>query len=153
VCTYAFNMLSRRERVEGFLMPWMFRLSGPRWIGALARRRPGMTGGKPLTKEQAEFVAGLIAETPRAAGAALAKAAMAFDGRPWLADVAMPTLVVAGAEDCAVPAHHARMLAGGIAGATLQEVADAGHMLIYTHPSELVSIIRGWETAPESGTT
>jgi 3-oxoadipate enol-lactonase len=153
VCTYAFNMLSRRERVEGLLMPWMFKIIGPRRIGALAKRRPGITGGKPLTKEQAAFVGGLIAETPRAAGAALAKAAMAFDGRPWLADIAVPTLVVAGAEDSAVPARHARMLAEGIAGATLREVAGAGHMLICTHPSELVSLIRGWQTAPESAAT
>ncbi len=150
-CTYAFNMASRRERVEGFVMPWMFRILGPRRIGALARRRPGITGGKPLTRQQAEFVAGLIAETPRAAGAALARQAMAFDARPWLAEVAVPTLVVAGAEDSAVPAHHARMLAGGIAGATLAVVAGAGHMLICTHPSELVGIIRDWETAPRAG--
>ena len=63
-CTYAFNMASRRERVEGFLMPWMFRILGPRRLGAFVRRRPGITGGKPLTRQQAEFVAGLIAETP-----------------------------------------------------------------------------------------
>jgi pimeloyl-ACP methyl ester carboxylesterase len=149
-CTYAFNMASRRERVEGFLMPWMFRILGPRRLGAFVRRRPGITGGKPLTRQQAEFVAGLIAETPRAAAAALAGQAMAFDARPWLADVAMPTLVVAGAEDAAVPAHHARMLADGIAGATLAEVAGAGHMLICTHPSELVGIIRDWEAATAS---
>ena len=112
-----------------------------------------MTGGTPLTSQQAEFVAGLIAQTPRMAGAALARAAMAFDARPWLAEVAVPTLVLAGAQDSAVPAHHARMLATGIAGATLREIPDAGHMLICTHPSELAGIIRDWETAPDSGGT
>ena len=45
------------------------------------------------------------------------------------------------------------MLAGGIAGATLAEAGGAGHMLICTHPSELVGIIRDWETAPKAGTT
>lgn len=147
VCTYAFNMLSRRERVEGLLTPWMFRIIGPHWIGAIAQHRPAMTGGKPLTTAQAEFVARLIAETPRAAGAELAREAMAFDGRNWLADIASPTLVVAGAKDSAVPAHHARMLAQGIAGAVLREIPDAGHMLICTHPAELLAIIEDWETS------
>jgi pimeloyl-ACP methyl ester carboxylesterase len=33
VCSYAFNMASRRERFEGRLVPWMFRILGPRLIG------------------------------------------------------------------------------------------------------------------------
>jgi hypothetical protein len=33
VCSYAFNMASRLERFEGRLVPWMFRILGPRLIG------------------------------------------------------------------------------------------------------------------------
>jgi pimeloyl-ACP methyl ester carboxylesterase len=73
---------------------------------------------------------------------------MAFDGRPWLAGMAVPTLVVAGAKDSAVPAHHARLLAQDIPGAVVWEIPDAGHMLICTHPAELLAIIDQWEAAP-----
>ena len=147
VCTYAFNMLSRRERVEGLLIPWIFRIIGPRRLGAMIRRRPATTGGKALTTAQAEFVARLIAETPRAAAGDWAREAMAFDGRRWLADIAVPTLVVAGAKDSAVPTHHARMLAQDIPGAALREIPDAGHMLIFTHAAELLTIIDEWEAS------
>jgi len=147
VCTYAFNMLSRRERVEGLLLPWMFRIIGPRRLGAMVRHRPATTGGKALTTAQAEFVARLIAETPRAAAGEWAREAMAFDGRQWLADIAVPTLVVAGTKDSAVPAHHARMLAQDIPGAVLREIPDAGHMLIFTHPAELLTITDEWEAS------
>jgi 3-oxoadipate enol-lactonase len=147
VCTYACNMLSRRERVEGRLIPWMFRIIGPRRLGAIVRHRPATTGGKALTTAQAEFVARLIAETPRAAAGEWAREAMAFDGRRWLADIAVPTLVVAGAKDSAVPAHHARMLTQDIAGAVLREIPDAGHLLVFTHPAELLAIIDEWETS------
>jgi 3-oxoadipate enol-lactonase len=119
-CTYACNRVSRRERLEGKLLPWLFRLLGPRAMGAITRRRPALTGGQPLTTAQAAFVGRLIA---------------------------VPTLVVAGANDGAVPAHHARMLAQGIAGAVFQEIPDAGHLLICTHPAALLARIANWEAA------
>jgi pimeloyl-ACP methyl ester carboxylesterase len=75
---------------------------------------------------------------------------MAFDGREWLARIEAPTLVVAGVEDVAVPAHHACMLAQGIPGAVLQEIPDAGHLLIYTHPTELLTIVEEWEASQSS---
>jgi 3-oxoadipate enol-lactonase len=150
VGTFAFNRLSQREWVEGLLIPWIFRLIGPRRLGAMVRRRPATMGGKALTAAQADFVATLIAETPRAVAGAWARAAMAFDGRGWLAEINVPTLVVAGAEDVAVPAHHACMLAQGIPGGVLREVPAAGHMLICTHPSELLTIVEEWEAAQPS---
>ncbi len=143
VCSYAFNMASRRERFEGRLVPWMFRILGPRLIGQMSKVA-NVTGGKPLTKEQADWVARLMAETPRQAGVRLAQGAMAFDGRPWLTNIDVPTLVITGAEDKAVPPHHGAVLARGIPGARLVEVAGAGHFLICTHPDELVQIIEGW---------
>jgi 3-oxoadipate enol-lactonase len=143
VCTYAFNMATRRERFEGRLMPWMFRILGPRLIGQMIKGA-NVTGGKPLTKEQAVWLAALVAETPRKTAARLAQGAMAFDGRPWLTHIGVPTLIITGAEDKAVPPHHGAMLAGGIPGAPLVEVAGAGHFLICTHPDELVQIIEDW---------
>jgi 3-oxoadipate enol-lactonase len=143
VCTYAFNMATRRERFEGRLMPWMFRILGPRLIGQMMKG-PNMTGGRPLTKEQAKWVAGLVAGTPRKTAVRLAQGAMAFDGRSWLTPVSVPTLIITGAEDRAVPPHHGAMLARGIPGGHLVAVAGAGHFLICTHPDELVQIIEDW---------
>lgn len=150
VCTFAFNRLTRRERVEGLFIPWIFRLIGPRRLGAMVRRRPATMGGKALSRAQADLVATLIAETPRAAAGAWARAAMAFDGREWLAKIEVPTLVVAGVKDVAVPIHHACMLAHDIPGAVLREIPDAGHLLIYTHPTELLTIVEEWEASQPS---
>lgn len=151
-CTFAFNMASRRERVEGLLLPWMFGVLGPRLIGRLTgqmTKLANVTGGRPVTKAQAVWAGRLMAETPRHAAVRLAQGALAFDGRPWLATINVPTLVISGAEDKGVPPHHGAMLARGIPGARLVTVAGAGHLLIATHPEELVRIIEGWlaETA------
>jgi pimeloyl-ACP methyl ester carboxylesterase len=142
-CGYAFNMATGRERFEGWLMPWMFRIFGPRLIGQMSTVA-NVSGGRALTKEQANWRAGLMAETPRRAAVPLSEGAMAFDGRPWLPEIDVPTLVVAGAEDRGVPPHHAAMLALGIPGARTVQVAGGGHFLICSHPEELVQIIESW---------
>jgi pimeloyl-ACP methyl ester carboxylesterase len=140
VCTYAFNMATRRERFEGLLAPWVFRILGPRLVGQIGKIA-NVTGGKRLTKEQLNWLARLMAETPRRTGVRLAQGAMAFDGRPWLTNIDVPTVVITGADDKAVPPHHGDMLARGIPGARLVEIAAAGHFLICTHPEELAQII------------
>jgi 3-oxoadipate enol-lactonase len=144
-CTYAYNMLSRRERVEGYLLPWIFRLFGPRGLGRMVLYASGVGGGPRLTRQQARFVADLFAGTSRSAGVELARATLLFDSRPWLSSLHVPTLVIAGERDSAVPLHHARMLSQEIPGATLKVVPGAGHALIWTHPRELVEAVRQWE--------
>jgi len=54
-------------------------------------------------------------------------ACQAFDGRPLLAQVTVPTLVVAGADDTIAPLALSEELARGIAGARLEVLAQAGH--------------------------
>lgn len=65
-----------------------------------------------------------------------------FDSRARLGGVQCPTLILAGAQDNAVPLHHAKMLAQGIPGAKLQVVPNAGHEMIFTYASELVDAIQ-----------
>ncbi len=55
------------------------------------------------------------------------EACQAFDGRPLLAQVRVPTLVVAGADDGITPPAQSEELAAGIAGARLETIAGAGH--------------------------
>ena len=50
------------------------------------------------------------------------------------------TLVVAGADDRAIPKYHARMLHAGIRGAPLSVITGAGHSLIWTHADEFVQV-------------
>jgi pimeloyl-ACP methyl ester carboxylesterase len=54
-------------------------------------------------------------------------ACRAFDGRPLLAKVTVPALVVAGADDTIAPPAQSEELSQGIAGARLEVLAQAGH--------------------------
>jgi 3-oxoadipate enol-lactonase len=54
-------------------------------------------------------------------------AALRFDGRPSLARIRVPTLVVAGADDTTVALAHKERLAAGIAGARLVVIPNSGH--------------------------
>ena len=62
------------------------------------------------------------------------QAAMAFDGRARLREIACPTLVLAGAADKGVPMHHARQLHEGIARSRLVVVDGADHAMIWADP-------------------
>ncbi|HZP40122.1 MAG TPA: alpha/beta fold hydrolase [Candidatus Binatia bacterium] len=54
-------------------------------------------------------------------------ACQAFDGRPLLAGIRTPTLVVAGADDGVTPVGQSEQLARGIPGARLEVIERAGH--------------------------
>jgi len=142
-CTFAHNMLTRREHVEGFLTPWLFRLLGPRTIAeTMVRSNAG--GGPPLAPEVGRWLVDVLGLSGRAQMAAASHEMMAFDSRPRLKDIAAPTLVIAGAADEAVPIAHARMLAAGIPHAELRIVEGGGHFLILTHPDELMGLVKPW---------
>jgi 3-oxoadipate enol-lactonase len=130
-CTYAYNMLSPRERLEGMLAPWLVRILGMRRLAKLVFSGAG--GGPRLPPETTAWLQGILAANDKARMVAAVEAMKAFDSRPWLQQIAAPTLVIAGAEDTAVPFAHARMLAQGIPGAQLRVIEGAGHTLIWTH--------------------
>ncbi|MBK8990003.1 MAG: alpha/beta fold hydrolase [Chloroflexi bacterium] len=135
VCTYAYNLLTWRERLEGWLMPWLVRLLG-------LRRLAGVMAGqaRELTSQQAAELQEMIAANEKRPSLAAIKALQVFDSRPWLHEISVPTLVIAGEQDNAVPLHHARMLSQAIPNAALRTV-PAGHTLIWTHPEQLVALI------------
>ncbi|WP_322749768.1 MULTISPECIES: alpha/beta fold hydrolase [unclassified Frankia] len=85
-----------------------------------------------------ERVRGLLADlaTVDPVGYAACCAALGgFDLRADLGRISAPTLVVAGLEDIATPPTHARELADGIPGATLVELAQAGHLAVIEQPA------------------
>lgn len=75
----------------------------------------------------------MIAATPLKGFIACATALQNYDEVAVLARVAVPTLLLVGQEDGAMPATM-RAMAAAIPGATIQEIADAGHLPNYERP-------------------
>lgn len=134
--TYAYNMATMREKMEGHVVPLLIRLLGVRLFVKLLISQ----GLKQIPNEQATWVANLIASTwgqSDTKSISLAwKEAMAFDSRSRLREIRRPTLIIAGSDDKAVPMHHACMLHDGIAGSKLVVIAGADHALMWAHPDQ-----------------
>jgi 3-oxoadipate enol-lactonase len=135
-CTYAFNMATVREKLEGHLVPLLVSVLGMTRFAKLVSSQ----GLKQLDKHRADWVVGLIADQDRRLMVAAWKAAMAFDSRRRLAEITCPTLIVAAANDNAVPIHHAKILHDGIKGSQLVVVDEANHALIWMRPEEFVRV-------------
>lgn len=136
VCTYAFNMATLREKLEGHFVPLLLDLLGVRRFAELVVSQ----GAKKLGKERAGWLTGLMADQDRKLMASAWRETMAFDSRRRLAEIRCPTLVVAASNDQAVPIHHAKVLHAGIPGSQLVTIDGADHALIWTHPNELVRV-------------
>jgi pimeloyl-ACP methyl ester carboxylesterase len=135
-CTYAFNVVTVRERLEAHIAPLLIRVLGMRRFAKLVVSR----GSKELSERRRDWLVGLIASQDQTLMLCAWKQAMAFDSRLRLAEITCPTLVVAGSDDTAVPLHHAKMLHDGIPNSQLVIIDDAGHALIWTRPYEFVRV-------------
>jgi 3-oxoadipate enol-lactonase len=67
-----------------------------------------------------------------------------FDSRPWLGQLDVPALVVAGAADTVAPPQQAREIASRLPFARLEIIPNAGHWLIQTHPERLLDVTLRW---------
>ena len=135
-CTYAFNMATTREWLEGHLAPLLIRVLGMRRLANLVVSQSMLQ----LDKERAYWLAGLMADQDRMLMLTAWKETMAFDSRKRLAEIRCPTLLIAGSNDQGVPIHHAKMLHNGIHGSELVIIDGADHALIWTHTDELVRV-------------
>ena len=133
-CTYAYNMTSFREKLEGHLTPLLVRTLGMKRFARLVFS----VGVDGAGDERKTWLTGLIAGQDRDRMIAAWREAMAFDSRPRLGEIHCPTLVLAGSADTAVPFHHAQMLHNGIPGSKLVVIDDAGHGLIWTHTDAFI---------------
>ncbi|MGA9981308.1 MAG: alpha/beta fold hydrolase [Candidatus Sulfotelmatobacter sp.] len=138
VCTYAFNMATVRERLEGHLFPLLVQLFGLKRMAKMAVS----IGAKHLSKERSGWLVGIMADQDQRLMVSAWREAMAFDSRDRLGEIRCPTLIVAGSKDQAVPIQHAEMLHEGIAGSRLVIIDGADHSLIWTHPDELARVTR-----------
>lgn len=66
------------------------------------------------------------------------------DRYPRLGEIAVPTVVMVGSADRTTPPSHSRRLAAGIPGARLVTVPDAGHLLNWEAPDELIEVIESF---------
>jgi len=66
-----------------------------------------------------------------------------MDLRPDLGRIVAPTLVVAGADDLAIPPDHARRIVAGIPGSRLEIVGPAAHLLNVEQPDRVGRLIGG----------
>jgi len=145
-CTYACNALTTRERIEGRILLALHTFVGPSVLAKVIVRQ-GPTLGD-MTAEQVAWLRGVIARNGRRQMRdAVRDGLLGFDSRRWLKDIAVPTLVIGGSADRAVPRHHFDMLVSSIPGARGREVDGAGHALIWTHTSQLTNIIRNQAAA------
>jgi 3-oxoadipate enol-lactonase len=135
--TYAYNMATFKEKLEGRIAPWLIRLLGMRGFARFVIS----LGMKQVTPERAQWVTNMIADQDRKLMITAWKEAMAFDGRNRLKDIHCPTLIIAGGKDDAVPMHHAKMLHDGIANSQLAVIDDADHALIWAHPEKLLKVV------------
>jgi len=136
-CTYAFNMATFRERLEGNITPLLLQILGSRRFAKLIISQ----GMKHLDKERADWLIGLLADQDTTLMVSAWRETMAFDSRSRLTEIRCPTLILAGSNDEAVPMHHARMLHDGITGSQLVVIADADHTLIWTHSDEFLRVV------------
>ena len=150
-CTYAYNVSTLRERLEASVFLALLRFVSPGTVGKLLLRASKLkpTGAIGLTREQAEWMQSLMAanRAPPLRGAV--RGLVTFDSRPWLKDLRVPTLVVGGTYDDAVPQHHFDTLVSGIPGAIGRLVERAGHTLVWsgslTAGSQLSSVpVKCW---------
>ena len=67
-----------------------------------------------------------------------------FDVSLRLADIAVPTLILAGESDKMTPLSLSQALARGIAGSELAVVGDAGHMMLLEQPDHSAELMAAW---------
>jgi 3-oxoadipate enol-lactonase len=135
-CTFAFNMVTLSERLEGHLTPLLIQVLGMRRLARLSVSQ----GLKQLGRQRGDWLAGLIENQDPKLMASAWRETMAFDSRRRLVEIRCPTLIIAGSNDQAVPLHHANMLHNGIPGSRLAIVDGADHALIFTHSDEFLRV-------------
>ncbi len=90
-------------------------------------------------------VLGLMASAnPAGVTGALLGMAERPDATPGLARIAMPALVIAGADDVIVPVEEAEKLVRGIRGSQLRIIPHAGHLVAFEQPKEFNRRLREW---------
>ena len=110
---------------------------------ALRRFVENALGEDPPTELVDELFARRVANPPDQAGwQAQAAAGMGFQGVD--AEIASPTLILAGTADNVVDYRNAELLAARIPGARVELLEGSGHLFFWEQPDESVRILNGF---------
>jgi pimeloyl-ACP methyl ester carboxylesterase len=108
----------------------------PKLVGETShRQRPALEAG---VRER------ILAASPRGIANALHGLAARTDSRETLAKIAVPTLVLVGAEDVLTPPDEARAMAAAIPGARLEVIPRAGHLANLENPDAVNAALRAF---------
>ncbi|MEN9933656.1 MAG: hypothetical protein RLZZ387_235 [Chloroflexota bacterium] len=122
------------QRVKGLVLACASACGSATRTGAIGRLRGGIVG---LLRDRGERAGDCSTE----AGAHLLQS---FDSRPWLRQLDVPALVVAGGDDTVTTPQQARELADALPRGSLAVIPGAGHWLVETHADKLVAAARPW---------
>jgi pimeloyl-ACP methyl ester carboxylesterase len=86
----------------------------------------------------------MLRSNPRAVAATLLGMAERADASTWLQEIAVPTLVVCGAEDAITGPTEMEALARAIPDAEYATIMNAGHLAPTERPEAFVSVLRGF---------
>jgi 3-oxoadipate enol-lactonase len=81
---------------------------------------------------------------PRGIAAALRAMAQRPDSTALLKEIAVPTLVVVGAQDALTPPSEAQALQSSIAGSTLVELPNSGHISNVEQPDAFTQAVQAF---------
>ncbi|KAA9165749.1 3-oxoadipate enol-lactonase [Amycolatopsis acidicola] len=90
---------------------------------------------------QAKELRDMTANTPAEGYASCCQAIADLDLVPELPKITAPTLVIAGAQDKALPPDHGRVIADGVHGARFEVVDQAAHLGNYEQPARFSELI------------
>jgi 3-oxoadipate enol-lactonase len=85
-----------------------------------------------------------LVSTPGAGYLAAGRAVMQHDTTARLGQIALPTLVIAGALDQGTPLAMSRQLAAAVPGAQLAVIDGAAHLSVVEHPQEFAAAVQGF---------
>ena len=66
------------------------------------------------------------------------------DSTPFLSQINVPTLIIAGADDTVMPPTESEKLATAIKGARLEKIANAGHLVAFEKADEFNRVLLDW---------
>lgn len=113
--------------------------------GNLEQVGPSLYGGR--SRREPEVLAGLagarLHRPPTARGYLWQlMATSGWTSLPWLGDLRMPTLVLSGEDDPAVPPVNGRLLAARIPNARFELVPGGGHLMLLDQAADVAPLVR-----------
>ncbi|MEV6287368.1 3-oxoadipate enol-lactonase [Kribbella sp. NPDC051770] len=91
--------------------------------------------------DEVETIRGQLLNTSDEGYAACCEALSTLDLTPKLADITAPTLIVTAEQDASVPPETVIPLASTIPGAHLEILENAAHLVTYSHPERINSLL------------